>query len=199
LKRQKIEELLKYIEDRMSELEEEKEELRLYHEADKTRRCLEYTIYQREQNDIHTQLEELENDHMMETEGSHQGNVRIADRDRLISDMEGELKSTKQTLDVQRAERQQLQKEREDLVKLCARLELIVGDCEESSKSNKAERKALERELKQIEQEISRKEKKLSALYPQYEMIAEQDRRLREEFQKLDEKRDLLSSKQGWR
>ena len=55
-KRNKIDELLSYIEERLAELEEEKEELREYQDSDKDRRCLEYTIYQKEMDEINDQL-----------------------------------------------------------------------------------------------------------------------------------------------
>lgn len=58
-KRRNIEELLTHIEERLEELEEEKEELKLYQEHDRRRRCLEYTIYSREQKDINDALEEV--------------------------------------------------------------------------------------------------------------------------------------------
>ena len=47
-KREKIAELLTYIETRLEELEEEKEELKEYQEKDRERRCLDYAVYQRE-------------------------------------------------------------------------------------------------------------------------------------------------------
>jgi chromosome segregation ATPase len=47
-KREKIADLLTYIETRLAELEEEKEELKEYQEKDRERRCLDYTVYQRE-------------------------------------------------------------------------------------------------------------------------------------------------------
>jgi structural maintenance of chromosome 3 (chondroitin sulfate proteoglycan 6) len=58
-KRSKIEELLSYIEERLEELEEEKEELKNFQDMDRERRCLEYTIYHREQTDLLQQLQEV--------------------------------------------------------------------------------------------------------------------------------------------
>ena len=46
-KRDKIEEFLKTIEDRLSTLEEEKEELKEYQKYDKMRRSFEYQIHDR--------------------------------------------------------------------------------------------------------------------------------------------------------
>jgi structural maintenance of chromosome 3 (chondroitin sulfate proteoglycan 6) len=59
-KRTKIDELLDYINERLDELEEEKDELRNYQEQDRERRCLEYTIYSREQQEIANALDSLE-------------------------------------------------------------------------------------------------------------------------------------------
>ena len=56
-KREKIEEMLGYIEERLSTLEEEKEELKAYQEWDKMRRSLEYTIHDKELRDTREKLE----------------------------------------------------------------------------------------------------------------------------------------------
>ena len=59
-KRSKIAELLEYIENRLTELEEEKEELKEFQEKDKERRCLEYAMYQSELEDITRAFDDIE-------------------------------------------------------------------------------------------------------------------------------------------
>ena len=59
-KRNKIAELLEYIENRLTELEGEKEELKKFQEKDKERRCLEYAMYQSELRDITHNLDDIE-------------------------------------------------------------------------------------------------------------------------------------------
>lgn len=49
-----------YIEDRLNELEAEKTELSEFHDLDKDRRSIEYTIYAREQASANRKLEDLE-------------------------------------------------------------------------------------------------------------------------------------------
>lgn len=56
-KREKIVGFLDYIEERLSELEEEKEELKEYQKSDRERRCLEYALHRRELDDVTTLLE----------------------------------------------------------------------------------------------------------------------------------------------
>lgn len=60
-KREKINELLKYIEERLHTLEDEKEELAQYQKWDKMRRALEYTIYNQELNETRAKLDEVMN------------------------------------------------------------------------------------------------------------------------------------------
>lgn len=60
-KREKINELLKYIEERLHTLEDEKEELAQYQKWDKMRRALEYTIYNQELNETRAKLDEVTN------------------------------------------------------------------------------------------------------------------------------------------
>lgn len=72
-KRTKISELLDYIDSRLTELEEEKEELKEFQEKDKERRCLEYALYQRELEEVGEALEEIEEERRGEV---HNANVR---------------------------------------------------------------------------------------------------------------------------
>ena len=72
-KRSKIDELLEYIENRLTELEDEKEELKEFQDKDKERRCLEYALYQRELEEVTEALEEIEEERRGEV---HNANVR---------------------------------------------------------------------------------------------------------------------------
>lgn len=68
-KRQRISELLEYIEGRLAELEEEKEELKEYQQKDRERRCLEYTLFERELAQLNLALDELEEERRGEVHG----------------------------------------------------------------------------------------------------------------------------------
>lgn len=59
VKRQQIIEVVTFIEERLSELDEEKEELRKYQELDKQHRSLEYTIFDKELAETKTKLDKV--------------------------------------------------------------------------------------------------------------------------------------------
>lgn len=58
-RRRQIEEVVAFIEERLKELDEEKEELRKYQALDKKRRALEYTIYDKEAVEATHRLDEV--------------------------------------------------------------------------------------------------------------------------------------------
>jgi chromosome segregation ATPase len=83
-KRTKINELLEYIESRLTELEEEKEELRGFQEKDKERRCLEYALYQRELEEVGEALEEIEEERRGEVHGANMRREQFDTREKDI-------------------------------------------------------------------------------------------------------------------
>lgn len=59
VKKEKIEELLTHIDERLKELDDDRKELKAYHVKDKERKTLEYGLYYQEQNDAVGKLEDL--------------------------------------------------------------------------------------------------------------------------------------------
>ena len=86
-KRGKINELLDYIESRLAELEEEKEELKEFQEKDKERRCMEYALYQRELEEVGEALVEIEEDRRAEVHGANVRREKYNEREKEIQVM----------------------------------------------------------------------------------------------------------------
>ena len=86
-KRGKINELLDYIESRLAELEEEKEELKEFQEKDKERRCMEYALYQRELEEVGEALVEIEEDRRAEVHGANVRREQYNEREKEIQVM----------------------------------------------------------------------------------------------------------------
>lgn len=63
-KRDKIADLLTYIEERLAELESEKQELEQYRTQDNDRRCLEYALHSKELEDVTATLEAVEEERL---------------------------------------------------------------------------------------------------------------------------------------
>ncbi len=70
-----IQEVITYIEQRLQELSDEKEELTQFQQLDSERRGLEYTIYDKELKSASNRLEELEGSRLESTEKNSQVSI----------------------------------------------------------------------------------------------------------------------------
>ncbi|ORX91367.1 structural maintenance of chromosome protein 3 [Basidiobolus meristosporus CBS 931.73] len=197
LKRRKIEELLAYIEERLGELEEEKEELRNFQELDRERRCLEYTIYQREQNEIGEALEEIEEDRRREVLGSNQKRERYNQREHEISETENSIRELQQKIDLLTLEKQQLLEDKQEQVKILANIEMTVSDLEGDLSSDAGLQQRLSQELERISRSINEKEQELTRVTPEYESAARTESELKESLEKNELQLQALYAKQG--
>ena len=196
-KRAKIEELLKYIEERLAELEEEKEELRQFHELDRSRRSMEFTIYQRELNEASEELHRLEEVHHEEMDASAQLRRTVEDHERMIADLEKELQQSQQTLELHRTERAQLMQEKESHVKLRAELEMTIKDAEGATSTGESERKRLTAELNQLQKQLGEKQQTLDDLQSEFEQATEQEAALRSNVELVRQEKRMLEEKRA--
>ena len=72
------------IDERLRELEGEKDELNSFAELDSRRRALEYAIYHREDTEINDKLKEIEDDRLMEIQNVNEKNTQLADLEKAI-------------------------------------------------------------------------------------------------------------------
>ena len=83
-KRTKINELLDCIESWLTELEEEKEELKEFQDKDKERRCLKYALYQRGLEEVGEALVEIEEVRRAEVHGANVRREKFNERKKEI-------------------------------------------------------------------------------------------------------------------
>lgn len=83
-KREKIADLLSYIEKRLEELEEEKEELKEFNKSDKERRCLEFTLHQREVEEASAALDRVEEERRNDVHASNTKRKEFNQREAIV-------------------------------------------------------------------------------------------------------------------
>lgn len=181
LKREKIDELLKFIEERLDELEEEKEELRTYQENDKEKRCLEYTILHREQVEINAAIDQIEEGRSKGTEQSEDAIEAFRERDAQIDALAKGISKTEQEVKLKKAEKRQLDQERREHLKNKAHLELVVGEHAQTQSSRDQSRKKHKSELLRLQSEIQSHKKELEKLTPEYITRKAEETKIRNE------------------
>ena len=69
IRKEKVKEVLSYVEERLNELKEEKDELDKYQKLDRKRRCLEYTLYDKQRKTAVAKLKEVSKEVLQSTVG----------------------------------------------------------------------------------------------------------------------------------
>jgi structural maintenance of chromosome 3 (chondroitin sulfate proteoglycan 6) len=196
-KRAKIDETLDYIKDRLSELEEEKEELRGYQEKDKERRCLEYAFYHREQVALANALDEIEEFRQQGGENTDENSEAFMEGERAIAEMEFEIKQLRRDMELLNLERRQLEEERTETSKKRARVELTVKNLTDGLSATEQARTRHQKDLKDVKQEIASKEAELAKILPDFTQRKAKEVEVKRTLDTTEGERRRLYEKQG--
>ncbi|KZP26255.1 RecF/RecN/SMC protein [Athelia psychrophila] len=196
-KRAKIGELLEYIETRLAELEEEKEELKEFQSKDKDRRCLEYAVYSRELEEVGEALDEIEQERQGEVHGANLRREQYMDRQKEIQQLEQLISSTTHALSSLGLSRTSAQSELSDLVGTRAELQCIIEDLRASSDLDGGKRAAFSAELNDVEKQIGAKERELAKVTPKWEAQRAKEGAEKRKEQEAQTQLQALYAKQG--
>lgn len=196
-KRSKIDDLLEYIENRLRELDDEKEELREYYERDRERRCIEYSLHQRELTECAELLDKLEDERRRDLDASNVRRAEFNEREKRLARLEAELAATGQSIEQRTLEKTQLELERRDVAKHLAQIESLVEELEEVGEKRADRRTALEAQLARIRAEIQSKQSQLDQLQPTLAGVQSEAEQLRAALQDTTARVSALYSKQG--
>ncbi|KAL2002383.1 hypothetical protein VTN02DRAFT_51 [Thermoascus thermophilus] len=196
-KRAKIDELLDYINERLSELEEEKDELRNFQEKDRERRCLEYTIYSREQAEIAAALEALEGQRQTGVEDTDVNRENFIQGEKEMAQIDAQIAECKQQIEFLKVDKAQLEDERRETSRLLAQVELqakALSDGQSAALQSKARHDA---DLKSVQAAIKEREAELAELIPRFNAEKEQEDNIKAQLDEAETSRQRLYAKQG--
>lgn len=196
-KRAKIDELLDYIKERLAELEEEKEELKEYQTHDKERRCLEYTIYHREQEEISRALEKLEEQRATGVDETEDDRQRFLDGEKVLSRIDGEIKALKQRMELLKVDKKQYEDERRDMARERAKIELEVKHMTDGQSAAQNASARYEQDLTEVQSAIVEREEQLSQMLPAYNSARDQENVVKTKLSEAESTRSRLYAKQG--
>lgn len=173
-KKAKIDELLDFINERLAELEEEKDELRNFQEKDKERRCLEYTIYSREQQEISGILDNLEEQRQTGVEDTDLNRDRFIEGEKGMAQIDAEIAECKQQIEFLKVDKVQLEDERREASKALAQVELRAKSLSENQATAQVLKARHDEDLRTVERAIKEREAELEELIPRFNAVREQ-------------------------
>ncbi|XP_041368808.1 structural maintenance of chromosomes protein 3-like [Gigantopelta aegis] len=196
-KREKINDLLKYIEERLDTLESEKEELKEYQKWDKMRRSLEYTIHDHELRDTRKKLDDLTN--KRENSGAQAQKLRDCQQEAndKVKSTNKDLKELKTRLHAILEEKDQLGAESQELTKKKAKLELNIKDIQDEMEGNNTAKKKAEIELQKVNDKVMKTQEQLESIIPLYEGQRDKEENASQQLALAEQRRKELYAKQG--
>ena len=196
-KREKIDELLVYIKERLTELEEEKEELRDFQEKDKDRRCLQYTIDHREQVAIANELENLDDQRQGGVDDTDESSERFIQGERELAEINAQISELKQQVNFLKVDKRQLEDERKEKAKARAKVELEVKSLSDGQSAAQQARQHYAAELEKVQTSIKEHEVELAEVTPEYLESLRQEGTIKSELSSAEDTRSGLYAKQG--
>lgn len=195
-KREKIDETLAYIKERLSELEEEKDELRDFQDKDRERRCLEYAHWHRLQATNAETLEQLEEARQGGAGASTKDRVQLQKTEKEMAAFDQKSHELKQTLDLLAMERRQLDEDRKDAARARAKAELKAKNLDETRHAREQDQNKQEAELREVRGKIQAAESDISKIKPEYEKWKSQEDEIRKQRDLAAAGRSRLLTKQ---
>lgn len=183
VKRQKIVELLEYIDARLGELATEKDELKDYLDVDRKRRTCEYLLYHREQLDIADALEQTEEEYKADGSAEMQDDASYEE----LAGLQAELHAIRQRLASLQTEQSSAEEDMQEQIRAKAALELLVreGESEEASKDD-------EKAMLKLDRQIAGKEARLADLQKQLDRLATEEGQLRTRMETMEAQQNAL-------
>ncbi|TKA81051.1 Chromosome segregation protein sudA [Cryomyces minteri] len=195
--REKIDDTLAFIRERLAELEAEKEELKAYQDKDRERRCLEYTIYNREKVEIDRALEQLDELRQTGVDETDDDRERFIQGEQEMAQIDNEIKELKQQIEFLKVDKLQLEDERRDIARDKAKTELQVKNLTEGQSAAQQARTRYQSDLQELQQQIQQREGELAGTLPEYNGKKEQENTVKSQLNDAEGVRQRLYAKQG--
>jgi structural maintenance of chromosome 3 (chondroitin sulfate proteoglycan 6) len=196
-KQEHIKEVLDFIDERLDELEKEKEELSEYEQLDKNRRALEYTLYDKELSKASEQLNEMEATREEEREKQQELHARIVAVQDEIQLSEDSLQSVKAALDRLASRRDAKHKELKEAQSRHSEIEVALQEGEADSKARGVESADMKKQLAEIEGQIKACEAELAKIVPKYDAKYQSLQDSQQQLDTVKARVEALYGKQG--
>ncbi|KAH7436477.1 hypothetical protein KP509_05G021600 [Ceratopteris richardii] len=196
-RRKQIIEVVHYIEERLQELDEEKEELKKYQQLDRQRRSLEYTIFEKELQDTRQKLDEIEDARAKVSEKSSAMYNNVLESHERLKTADKDTKKFSKDLQSLLKDRETADKQKTEAIKAATKIELDVQDIEEKIKTEAKTKEEITRELKALDREVQRSKKELEKVKPLYDKQLLEEHAITNQIIEREKQLSLLYQKQG--
>nr|XP_016488728.1 PREDICTED: structural maintenance of chromosomes protein 3-like [Nicotiana tabacum] len=192
-KRKQIIQVLQYLDEKLNELEQEKDELKKYQQLDKQRKSLEYTIFDKELHDARQKLNEVEEARKKVSENSttmYKAHEKSKELEKLSKDLTKEIQNLSKG-------KEAVQKQRTEAIRKRAKLDLDYKDLQEKMSTNIKAKDDAQKQLMLLEREIQETKNALNDIRPLHEKQIKEEEDITRGIMDREMKVSILYQKQG--
>ncbi|CAD6633824.1 BAH_G0027140.mRNA.1.CDS.1 [Saccharomyces cerevisiae] len=182
---------------KLSEMEQERKELEKYNELERNRKIYQFTLYDRELNEVINQMERLDGDYNNTVYSSEQYIQELDKREDMIDQVSKKLSSIEASLKIKNATDLQQAKLREsEISQKLTNVNVKIKDVQQQIESNGEQRNLDNATLKEIKSIIEQRKQKLSKILPRYQELTKEEAMYKLQLASLQQKqRDLILKK----
>ncbi|KAL6976515.1 Structural maintenance of chromosomes protein 3 [Sarracenia purpurea var. burkii] len=196
-KRKQIIQVVQYLDERLKELDEEKEELKKYQQLDKQRKSLEYTIYDKEIQDARQKLAEVEEARNKVSETSTKMYNSVLDSHEKSKELDKTFKDLTKEVQILSKEKEAIEKQRTEAIKKHAQLELDDKDLQERISGDIRAKEDAVKQLEILQKEIQDSTEELNKIRPLYNNQAREEEEITRGIMEREKKLSILYQKRG--
>ncbi|XP_019197795.1 PREDICTED: structural maintenance of chromosomes protein 3 [Ipomoea nil] len=196
-KRKQIIQVVQYLDERLRELDEEKEELKKYQQLDKQRKSLEYSIFDKELNDARQKLAEVDEARNQISETSTKAYEQVLAAHERSKEFEKLSKDLTKEIQILSREKEAIEKQRTEAIKKHTKLELDEKDLREKINANSKAKEEAMKQLHLLEREIQESTDELNNIKPLYEEKVQKEDEITKSIMEREKQLSILYQKQG--
>lgn len=185
------------IRERLSELEEEQQELRSFQEKDQERRGLQYNLFHREQEMLSQALSDIEEKRETGIEDADEHRTRAATCEEELATINEKMAELKQQIEFARVDRKALEDERREAAKAHAHVELEVKNMTDGQSAAQKAKQTHDAELQRVRTTLKQREAELGQIMPKYNKQKQQEETTKDQLDEAQTTRQRLYAKQG--
>ncbi|XBJ04479.1 hypothetical protein VPH35_023409 [Triticum aestivum] len=196
-KRKQIGQTVHYLEERLRELDEEKDELVKYQELDKERRSLEYNLLDHELNDTKNELVSMDDDRRKFSEMLSNADDEVADVREKVKSFDKEIEVCTEGIDEIKSQKEDAEKKRTKALKLVTQIELDLRDIEDRISNEKRAKDEAAKDLHSMRKESERSNSELAEISNAHQAKLQEEEEMSKSITDREKQLSVLYQKQG--
>lgn len=196
-KRSQIAQEMEELVGKLKEMEEEQKELERYNSLERNRKVFQFTLYDRELNDVINQIEKLDGDYNATVHSSEDYIKELDEREEMISHVSRQIEQLESSLKIKEStELLQSSDKNSELSTKLANLRVKISDLESQIQLHDEQGNIDQTNLQTIEASTEENQKQLAKVEPRFQELSKEETKLKLKLAELQEKeRDLLLKK----